>query len=170
MCAPVLALAAAGVGAAGTLVSGFSQAAQYRAAAKTDRVNATFAADNARDAVDNTRLEAQRRYRQAAQLEGAQQASMAANGIDLGFGSAAQVDADSRMIAGEDVQQIYKDGLAKVQSYDREGWSYRASANANQSKASGAIVSAVFGAASTVLGGAKQYAGLKAKPASAGGQ
>ena len=108
MCDPVtLTIAATAVTAAGQVASGIGQAQQARYAAAMSERNAKLDADQAKRAEENTALEAQRRYRQSAQMLGAQQAAMAANGVDINFGSALDLQRDSRMLAAEDVGQIY---------------------------------------------------------------
>lgn len=161
--APFLLAASTAVSAVGSVVSGIGQAQQARYAATVADRNATLAADQAKRAEENTAIEAQRRYRQSAQLMGAQQAAMAANGVDISFGTAAQNNLDARMIAAEDVGQIYQSGADTVKGLDIQGWNYRAEASAQRSKATGAIVNGLFSAASTALGGASQVAKMRAK-------
>lgn len=162
MCDPVsLTIAAAAVTAGGQIAQGIGQAQQARYAASIADQNARLSADQAKRAEDNTAIEAQRRYRQSAQVMGAQQAAMAANGVDVSFGTAAQNNLDARMIAAEDVGQIYQQGSDTVKGLDIQGWNYRGEANAQRAKASGAIVNSVFSAASTALGGASQIAKMK---------
>ncbi|CAB4120768.1 hypothetical protein UFOVP5_5 [uncultured Caudovirales phage] len=163
MCDPIsLTIAAAAVTAGGQIASGIGQAQQARYSATIADRNATLAADQGKRVEENTALEAQRRYRQSAQVLGGQQAAMAANGVDLNFGSAVDVSRDARMIAAEDVGQIYRQGSDQVKGLDIQGWNYRGEANAQRAKASGAIVNSVFSAASTALGGASQASKLKA--------
>ena len=163
MCVPAapLAIGAAVISATGKLVGGISAAQQYRASAQVDQQNAAYANEQAVDAASVTRAQAQRRYREAAQVQGAQTAGMAANGVDLAFGSAADVVRDTKMFANEDVAEIYKAGAEKLKGFDREAWSYRASAAAKRAQASGAITQGIFGAFSTALGGASQVARMK---------
>lgn len=162
-----LAIAAAATTAAGKIAGGMSAASQYRAQARVADQNAVYAADQANDALTNTGIEVQRRYRQAAQLEGQQSAAMAANGIDLNFGSAGQVTRDTAMYANEDVAQLYKQGQQRAVGFDRDAWSYRASASSDRARASSAIVGSIFDATATALGGASQFAKLKLpKPSS----
>ncbi len=164
MCGPAaLAGASAAVGAAGQIVGGIGQAQQYRYQAKIDRHNAGLANDQARDSIETTNLEAQRRYRELSQIKGAQIAGMAANGVDLNFGSAVDIQRDTAMIGAEDVGQIYKGGNERTRGFEINAFNYRSSAAANQAKAKGAITSALFGAAATALGGASQAMKLGAR-------
>ncbi len=159
--APFLLAATTAVSSVGSVISGIGQANQANYAATIADQNARLSADQAKRAEENTAIEAQRRYRQSAQVLGAQQAAMAANGVDLNFGTALDVSRDARMIAAEDVGQIYQQGADTVKGLDIQAWNYRGEANAQRAKASGALVSGIFGAAGTALGGASQFAKMK---------
>lgn len=162
MCDPVtLTVAATAVAATGQIVSGIGKSQQANYAAGIADQNRVAASKNAADAQDQTALEAQRRYRALAQTKGAQQAAMAANGVDINYGTAVDIQRDTAMIGAEDVGQIYKAGAAKVKGYDTEAWNYAGEANAQRAKAKGAIVDGIFGAAGTALGGASQIAKYK---------
>lgn len=118
--------------------------------------NAALASDQAKQQIDATKLEASRRYRQGAKLEGDQQAAMAANGIDTTFGSAVDVKRDTKMITGEDVGQIYKEGFNKTQGYLIDAYNERLKSGAAKSAASGAKWATGIGMLGTALGGASQ--------------
>jgi hypothetical protein len=156
MCPPVLAIAAAAVTATGHVLNGIGQSQQYRYQAQIDDQNNKLASDQARDSIDNTNLEAQRRYRQLADTQGKQQAAMAANGVDLNFGSPADVQRDTAMIGGEDIGQIYKAGYQRTRGYDIDGWNYRSQAAANRAKASGALTQGILNGLGSALGSASQ--------------
>jgi hypothetical protein len=134
--------------------------AKYEQAAAN--ANQALADQQAKEQIDQTKLAAARRYREAGQLEGQQKAAMAANGIDLGFGSAAQAQGDSRMIANEDVGQIYKEGFNRTQGYLTDAYNYRLKASAAQSEASSAGLATGIGMLGTALGGASQIAKFRA--------
>lgn len=159
MCPPVLAIAATAVTAAGQVLNGIGQSQQYRYQAQIDDQNNRLASDQARDSIDNTNLEAQRRYRQLSDTQGRQQAAMAASGVDLNFGSPADVQRDTAMIGGEDIGQIYKAGYQRTRGHDIDGWNYRSQAAANRAKASGALMQGIFSGLGTALGGASQFGG-----------
>lgn len=151
-------IASTAVSAGGQIVGAIGKSQQATYAASIAERNRVQAANQAKDAAENTALEAQRRYRQLNQTRGAQLAAMAANGVDLNFGTAVDVQRDTLMIGAEDVGQIYKAGNEKVKGFDNEAWNYAAEGAAQRAKAKGAIVEGVFGAAGTALGGASQLA------------
>ncbi len=158
MCGPAaaLAIAAAAVTATGQVMNGIGQSQQDRYQAQVDDQNTKLANDQAHDSITDTNLEAQRRYRQLADAQGKQQAAMAANGVDLNFGSPVDLQQDTAMIGGEDVGQIYKTGYQRTHGYDIDAWNSRSQAAANRAKASGALTQGIFGGLSSALGGAKQ--------------
>ena len=162
MCDPVtLTIAATAVAAGSQIYSGFQQAGQARYAAGIADQNQRIAAEQANDSENNTALEAQRRYRMLAQTKGSQEAALAANGVDLNFGTSLDIQRDTAMIGAEDVGQIYKAGSERTKGFDREGWNYGAEAKSLRSKASGAIVGGFLNAAGTALGGASQISSMK---------
>jgi len=160
MCAPVLpllALASAAVTATGQVMNGIAQKQQANYAASIADQNAQLSADQARDSIQNTNLEAQRRYREQAQTQGQQQAGMAASGVDLNFGSAARVQEDTAMIGAEDIGQIYKAGYQRTRGFDIQGWNYTNEASMDRAKGRSAMLQGVMGAMGTALGAASQF-------------
>ena len=162
MCDPVsLAVASTVVSTVGAVTSGIGQAQQYRYEAQISDQNARLASDQVRDSIDNTNLEAQRRYRDLAQTRGAQTAAMAANGVDLNFGSPVAIQKDSAAIGAEDAAQIYKGGNERTRGFDISAFNYRSEAAANRAKASSAMMKGILDGFSSALGGASQVSGLK---------
>lgn len=162
MCAPpAVALIAAGVAAAGSMASGLSQAGQLRQQANIAQRNAQEANQRAIDAIQRGQMERVQLDRRYSQIQGQQQAAMAANGIDLGFGSALAVSRDTQMLRNEDAATLYRNQSNALHGIDIEVSNYRAEAAAKRQAATGAIVSAGFGAASSILGGASQFSRMK---------
>src|ERR1700761_3023690 len=103
MCDPVtLTVAATAVTAASKVMSGIGASQQANYAAQVEDQNEQLANDQAKDSIADTNLQAQRRYRQLAQTQGQQQAAMAANGVDLNFGSPVDLQRDTAMTGSED--------------------------------------------------------------------
>ncbi|MDB5707859.1 MAG: hypothetical protein JWN66_4975 [Sphingomonas bacterium] len=170
MCDPVtLTIAATAVAIGGQVMSGIGQAQQYRYEAKIADQNAHLANEQAHDSIDNTNLEAQRRYRELSQTKGAQQAAMAANGLDLNFGSPVDIQKDTAMIGAEDLAQIYKSGFELTRSHEITAWNYKSQAAGKRAQATGALINAGFQAVGTALGGASQAAGMGGSSAKAAG-
>lgn len=162
---PALAIVSAAVTAGGAIYSGVQANKQGKYEAAVAKQNAGLANEQARDAQERGQLEAQRHWRKVAQLKGQQQASMAANGIDTSFGSAASVASDTAMLGAEDATQIYKGAFQEGRGYEISASNFRSQGQAARMKGKAALVSGYIGAASSALGGAQQYGDLKRKQA-----
>jgi len=164
MCSPVaLVLAQAAVTMGGQYVQGkaaYTQAKYEQAAAAS---NAALARDQAQQSLELTQKEAAQRYRAESQLEGQQQAAMGANGIDTTFGSAVSVQRDDKMIAGEDVNNIYTAGRNRTTGYLMDAYNYREKAAAAHSAAKSAGWATALGMAGTALGAASQTNKMRAQ-------
>lgn len=156
MCAP-LALVAAGVSAAGTLLGGYMQMQQGNYEAKVARQNSRLEGERAANEITRGMEERRSLSRKYSQLEGQQRAAMAANGIDESFGSGADTLADTAMLYREDRQIALDNNAAAVRGIDISATNYRAQAVAAKRKGGAAMISAGFGAASTILGGVADY-------------
>lgn len=159
MCVPVvaaLAIASAVVGSAGQVMAGIGQGQQARYQASIADKNAQIANGQAQDSILNTNLEAQRLRRDQAQTAGQQQAGMAANGIDLNFGSAVDLQKDTAARGAEDAAQLYKAGNERTKGFEINAFNYRSQAAADRAKASGAVMTGIFGGVSSALGAASQ--------------
>ena len=164
MCAPpVLAAAAAGISAIGTVYGGLAARSQGQYEQRVAEQNARLASEAARREQDNTRDAALAHYRKVAQLQGQQRVAMAAGGLDVDFGNAADLTADTQMLAQEDARRIYEQGAENVRGYNIEGMNYQSQARASRQAGQGALVGGLFNMAGTALGGAKQYSTIKAK-------
>jgi hypothetical protein len=164
MCDPIsigLTVASAAVTMGGQYMQGQAAYTNAKYEEAAGKANAAMAAKQAKDSLDLTQSEAARRYRVASDLEGRQQAGMAANGIDLGFGSAVDVQKDSKMIAAEDVANIYKGGENRTEGYLTDAYNYRLKADAAKSAASSAGLATAFAMAGTALGAASQLNKMK---------
>jgi len=164
MCDPVtLTIAATAAATIGTGYSALQSAAQSRYQAQVADQNAKLANEAARREEENTRDAALQHYRRVGALKGQQRVAMAAGGLDVNFGNAAELTADTDMLANEDVRRIYDQGAENVLGRNIESNNYRSQAKASRQAATGALVKGVFDVGSTALGGAKQYDALKRK-------
>ena len=164
MCDPgTLIVASTVAAAAGSAVNAAQSAAQSRYEARVADQNAKLTGQQVADAQARTRLEAARLYRKAGQVQGQQLAAQAANGVDLGFGSALRVQEDAAMVTAEDAGQIYKAGDQEVRGFDIEVGNYRAKAQGARQAAKGAIIKGAFDVGSSILGGAREYSKYKSR-------
>lgn len=163
MCEPTtLVLAATAVTMAGQGYAALQSAAASKYEARVADRNAKLDSEAAFRETENTKTAALAHYRRVAQLKGEQRVAQAANGVSLDFGSAADVAADTDMLAREDAQRIYDQGAEKTRGFDISAANYRSSARASRFAAKGALVKGAFDMASTALGGATQYSKMKA--------
>lgn len=163
MCEPVtLAIAATAVAAAGTAVKTINTMNRATYEARVADSNAKLASAQAADAAERGKLEAQRVMGRNSQLLGRQRAAAAANGIEVDFGSSADVQQDVAEIGRQEVATTY-------QNAEREGLGFDISASNYQAKAAGAraargaaLIEGAFDFGSTILGGVQQVGKIKA--------
>ena len=150
MCLP-LAVAAGAISAAGALTSGVQgmMAANYEG--EVARRNAALEVERARDSTERGRWERRAFFRDIGQLKGQQTASMAANGIDVGFGSAERTAQDTAMLADEDARTLYSNINASNFMAERAAARQRKWAIGTK---------AVFDAGSSLMGGLQQQRAL----------
>jgi hypothetical protein len=158
MCDPgTLAIVGTAVAVAGTVTSTVASYQQARYEANLAEANRAAENERIRDALGRGDIEARDTARRQSQLMGAQRAALAANGIDVGFGSAADLMADTAMYAREDQWTVRENTRREVMGMDINAANFGAQANAARSRATGALVSGAFEVASTVAGGAQRY-------------
>lgn len=87
---------------------------------------------------------------------------MAAGNIDVTRGSAARVILDTKLIGAEDSSALAENIRRQVRARQMDSWNFENEGRAAKAEASQAKVAAAFGAASTIMGGASQYAKFKA--------
>lgn len=166
MCLPLaagLAIASGVTSAMGALASGQQQKAQadYNAAvAKQNAAQEVAAYQDERGAQVDERTKF---WRQAGQIKGQQVAAMAANGIDVGSGSAARLQEDTQTLANEDATNLYRNQQNKAKGYLINASNYTAEATAAKMQGDAAVTNSYFGAVESILGGATQAAGFSAK-------
>ncbi|MHB1091452.1 virion core protein, T7 gp14 family [Thiobacillus sp.] len=124
--------------------------------ADMSRINARIAELGARSAFERGQKEVASLTMQAGQLKARQRASMAANGIDLGEGNAAELQASTDLMREIDKQTIEANAV-------RSAWGYRTEATNLQSAAlmkegSAAGISPFGAGMSSLLTGAGQVA------------
>ena len=160
--APVLLIAATAVSAAGSVMGGIQAKQQGNYQAAVARANAKAADEQARDAIDRGKIEQQQHWRQVADTKGSQQAALAAGNVDTSFGSARSLAEDTAMIGNEDANALYHNTYNEVRGFDISAANYRSQAQASKMQGQGGFTKGLFGAATTILGGATQFSKMKA--------
>lgn len=162
MCNPaILAVAAATVTAAGQLQAGTYQARMSRYEAQVAQQNKARVKEAANDSIVQGQEQQRQLGRDVAARIGAQTARMAGNNVDLTFGSAARLMDDTRMIGREDSEALSENVRRQVAGMQTDIWNFESESRASMAEARQAKTAAAFGAASTMLGGATQYADFK---------
>lgn len=146
MCTPTIALAATGAGLASSTVGAY-----YAAQSQKDALNlrADLNERTAQQVLQAGQREEQRSRLATARLKGSQRAGMAANGVDLGVGTAADILTSTDLLGEVDAQTIRSNAV-------RNAWGYRS--EATMQRASADSVSPGMSALTTLIGGSGQVA------------
>lgn len=138
-----------------------SQQASYRA--RVAEQNKQLSREAAADEIALGHEQKRELGREQAQRLAAMRARMAANGGDLGFGSAAMALEDRSKTDSEDRAALAENINRKVRGLQIDAWNFESEKRAAKAESKSAIGEAAFGVASTALGGATEYAKFKAK-------
>lgn len=154
---------------ASTVVGGYSQiqagnaqaaAGQYNA--QVAEMNATLADRAAKDALERGAREEQQQRMATAQLQGRQRAAMAANGVDLTFGSPLDTLVDTATMGELDALTIRRNAAREAYDMNVQGVNARADATLSRMNARSAQTGGYLSAAGTVLGGGADVAKYRA--------
>lgn len=153
-----LALQAAGAisGAVGGFYSAKMTKNQLAFEADMSRINARIAELGARSAFEKGQKEVASLTLQAGQLKARQRASMAANGIDLGEGNAAEIQASTEIMKEIDKNTLEANAVRSAWGYKTEASNLQSAAMMKEGSAAG--ISPFAAGASSMLTGAGQVA------------
>jgi hypothetical protein len=167
MCLPLAALplVAAGMSAAGSLYGGIQANQQGKAEAAVAERNAQMEVDAAHQSVEIGQGERRDFWREIAQTKGQQQASMAANGLDLSFGTPLNIEWDTTDLANEDASNLYRNIEDRTRGRLINASNYTAEAKAARQKGKAALIGSVFEAGTSLMSGFQQFKGIGAKSA-----
>jgi hypothetical protein len=158
-----LALVSAGVSAVGGLAGAYAKSQQSKAEATIASRNAGIAQNAANDAVDRGDEALKQHFYKVGQLRGQQRAALASNGVDVDFGSAADLQIDTTLLAQADAVTISENAQREADSYRVNAMNYRAQSATAKSQARATLVGGVFDAGKSILGGVQQVSALKTK-------
>ena len=157
-----LTLAATAIGAVGQVQQAQATAASNKYNAQVQEMNATLADRRAKDAIERGADEEQKKRQQIAAIQGQQRAGMAANGVDLTFGSPLDTIVDTAVLGELDALTIRSNAYRESYDYQVQGVNARAGATMSNMTADAAQTAGWLNAAGTVLGGAgKAYGQYK---------
>jgi hypothetical protein len=152
------ALMGAGIGlqAYGAYQNSEATAVAYAAQAQVNRNNAMIADWQAEDALARGDRDASNVRLRARQLKGTQRARMAANGVDLGTGSALNILADTDYFADIDAGTVKDNAAREAWAIRNQAMGFRAEANLLQSRSDSE--SPFLAGATSLLGSAGRVA------------
>jgi hypothetical protein len=154
----VLTAASTLVGAAGAKQQADASAEAQNYNAKVQDMNSTLAERRARDALERGRLEEQQKREQVSQIQGKQKAAMAANGVDLTFGSPLDTLVDTATLGELDALTIRKSAAREAYDYKVQAVNSKADASLSRANAKATKTGGYLSAVGTVLtGAAKGY-------------
>lgn len=147
------------MGGLGAIQQGQASAASARYNARVADMNARMADRAAKDALERGKLEEQKQRQKTAQLMGQQTAAMAANGVDIGFGSPLDLLVDTATLGELDALTIRSNAYREERDIRQQGANYRGQAGMYRAQASSASTGGFLGAMGTFLGGGSRAYG-----------
>jgi hypothetical protein len=161
MCNATAALAMQGAGAASSALGAYYGAQSSKATlnfnADLADINARVAESAAQASLLTGEREEQRSMISTANLKGTQRASLAANGVDLGEGSAANILTTTDVMGEADANTIHANAIRQAFGYRTQ--SVNQSNQAMMSRASASAIDPLTAGATSLLGSAGQVAG-----------
>jgi hypothetical protein len=150
VCEPTtIALAATAIAGGLTAKGQYDQGQVAKQVGRNNQIMAEYAAQDAQKRAGEDAIRIQQK---AAQIKGSQRATMAAKGLDLGVGTAAELQDQTDFFGATDAATTRDNG-------NRGAWSARASGAAAKAQGDAASRQATMSAFSTVLGTGGQVAG-----------
>jgi hypothetical protein len=150
-----------GLAVASTVIGGAAALQQADASAKASTYNAQVAEMNAvlsqrraKDAMERGAKAEQQKRMEISQLQGRQRAAMAANGVDIGYGSSLDTLIDTAYLGELDALTIRRNAAREAYDFEVDAVNGRADASLSRANADSAMMGGYLNAASTVLGGA----------------
>lgn len=153
----ILSIAGAGISAAGAIGQGVAQANAANYQAQVASNNAIVSRQNAAHAAAASSVQTEQAGLKAAQQQAGVRTAIAANGIDVNSGSAADVQESQRKIGALDTATVANRGAEAVYGYETQGTNYTAQSKAYSAEAPYDIAGGVLKGASTVLGASSQF-------------
>ena len=141
------------MGGMGAIQQGNAAAASASYNAKVADMNAKLSERQARDAVERGSMEEQQQRMKTSQTIGQQRAAMAANGVDLKFGSPLDMLVDTATMGELDALTIRSNTYREERDLRQQGLNQAGQANMFRAEASSAKTAGYMNAMGTVLGG-----------------
>lgn len=152
------------MGVAGAISSAFSayygasmQKQNFKHRAAMAEINAKIAELGAESSLLQGKSEVAKLTMQAGQLKSRQRTALAANGVDLGVGNAAEIQASTDMMKEIDTNTIKANAMRTAWGYRTNALNYRNNALTDRASASG--ISPFMSSATSLMSSAGQVAG-----------
>jgi len=153
-------LALAGAGAASNVIGSYysakSSKAQLNLQADMADINARLAEKTAQSALSQGQQQVAQATMRAGQIKSAQRVALAANGVDLGVGNAAELQASTEIMKEIDKNTIEANAVRTAWGYRTQGVNYQN--EATMKRASAGAISPGMAATSTLLSEAGKVA------------
>ncbi|NYT45143.1 hypothetical protein H0A64_09955 [Alcaligenaceae bacterium] len=149
-------VASTAISASGSYHSASVQKTSLDTQARMADINARIAEMGAQSAMQQGKQQVAALTHQTGQLKGRQRATLAANGVDLGVGNAAEIQASTDIMKNIDAGNLKMNALRTAFGYRTQGMN--ATNEASMARANAQGISPGGAAASTLLGGATQVA------------
>lgn len=163
MCDPVtLTLATTAVVAGGQIYQGAAQKSAAKYDARVANQNRQLELQARNDAAERGVEQQKQHWRRVSQQYGQQRAMQAASGLDISFGSPADLLSDVQELGAEDSKTIAANTAKEIKGYEINAANYVMQGRAAKSRGKAAMTGAVINAFGTVLGGATQVSKMKA--------
>lgn len=150
------------LGAGAELFGAYSSSEGLKAKGEWDRaqgeINAQLSGIAAQDAIKRGEKDAQTLRKQSKQMIGSQRAALAAQGIDVSLGSAADIQADTAELAAQDALTIRNNAWREAWGYRTQGANALSQGRISQAQSrSQAFNTMLAGGLSAAGSGAKSY-------------
>jgi hypothetical protein len=145
--------------AGGAIYQGMAARSQAGYEAKLAKQNAALEIEASHDAIRQGQDEARDFWREVSATKGQQVAAMAANGIDVGYGSAQRLQDDTTMTSRDKAATLYRNTTQKRRGHVINAGNYVSEAKAAKSRGKAAMTGAIFSAAGSLMGSAAQAFG-----------
>jgi hypothetical protein len=140
--------------AVGSLIGGFTQGAQSSYQAQIAKNNSIIARQNAVRSAIAGGNDVEAMGLRNAQAQGGLRASLAASGVDVNSGSAANVQTSERLINSLDTATLANNEALKVYGYETQSVDYKAQEKLDNAESIEAPIGGLFGAAGSYLSNA----------------
>lgn len=141
------------IGGVGALVSAAGDANAASEKAQQDRLNEQLAQQQAADSLQRGQAAAMRVRRKGSEVIGQQRARSAASGVDENVGTAAQVQAQTKMLSDMDAQTVTNNAAREAWGHTVEADQYGEQSKLDEEAGRQSVAGTLLGGVGSTLGG-----------------